>query len=37
MTALVQQIMDGLGKGSIYALLAIGIAVIFGVSCGPFR
>lgn len=31
MTELIQQIMDGLGRGSIYALLAIGIAVIFGV------
>lgn len=31
MSTLVQQIMDGLGRGSIYALLAIGIAVIFGV------
>jgi branched-chain amino acid transport system permease protein len=30
-STLVQQIMDGLGRGSIYALLAIGIAVIFGV------
>ena len=31
MTELIQQIMDGLGRGSIYALLAIGIAVVFGV------
>ncbi|HCV45568.1 MAG: branched-chain amino acid ABC transporter permease [SAR324 cluster bacterium] len=28
---LIQQIVDGLGRGSIYALLALGIAVIFGV------
>ncbi len=31
MTELVQNIVDGLGRGSIYALLALGIAVIFGV------
>ncbi len=31
MMELVQQIVDGLGRGSIYALLALGIAVIFGV------
>ena len=31
MTELVQNIADGLGRGSIYALLALGVAVIFGV------
>ncbi|MBC8257698.1 MAG: branched-chain amino acid ABC transporter permease [SAR324 cluster bacterium] len=31
MMELIQQIVDGLGRGSIYALLALGIAVIFGV------
>jgi branched-chain amino acid transport system permease protein len=31
MTELVQQIVDGLGRGSEYALIALGIAVIFGV------
>jgi branched-chain amino acid transport system permease protein len=30
-TELVQNLFDGLGRGSIYALLALGIAVIFGV------
>lgn len=31
MTELLQNVIDGLGRGSIYALLALGIAVIFGV------
>ena len=31
MTELVQNLVDGLGRGSIYALLALGVAVIFGV------
>lgn len=31
MTSLIQNLVDGLGRGSIYALLALGIAVIFGV------
>ncbi|MFW2383504.1 MAG: branched-chain amino acid ABC transporter permease [Acidimicrobiales bacterium] len=31
MIQLVQNLIDGLGRGSIYALLALGIAVIFGV------
>ncbi len=31
MTQLIQNLVDGLGRGSIYALLALGIAVIFGV------
>ena len=31
MIELLQNIIDGLGRGSIYALLALGIAVIFGV------
>lgn len=31
MTDLIQNLVDGLGRGSIYALLALGIAVIFGV------
>lgn len=31
MTELVQNLIDGLGAGSIYALLALGVAVIFGV------
>ncbi|MGI9622155.1 MAG: branched-chain amino acid ABC transporter permease, partial [Acidimicrobiales bacterium] len=31
MTTLVQNLIDGLGRGSVYALLALGIAVIFGV------
>jgi len=30
-TEVVQNLLDGLGRGSIYALLALGIAVIFGV------
>jgi len=30
-TSLLQNVIDGLGLGSIYALLALGIAVIFGV------
>jgi branched-chain amino acid transport system permease protein len=30
-SGLVQNLVDGLGQGSIYALLALGIAVIFGV------
>lgn len=31
MIELVQNLIDGLGRGSIYALLALGVAVIFGV------
>ncbi len=31
MTDLIQDVVDGLGRGSVYALLALGIAVIFGV------
>ncbi len=31
MTDLVQNVIDGLGRGSIYALLALGVAVVFGV------
>ena len=31
MTDLAQNIVDGLGRGSVYALLALGIALIFGV------
>ncbi len=31
MSELIQNLVDGLGRGSIYALLALGIAVIFGV------
>jgi branched-chain amino acid transport system permease protein len=31
MTELLQQTVDGLGRGGIYALLALGLAVIFGV------
>ena len=31
MTQLLQQLVDGLGRGSEYALIALGIAVIFGV------
>ncbi|MEM7095715.1 MAG: branched-chain amino acid ABC transporter permease [Actinomycetota bacterium] len=31
MTQLLQNLIDGLGRGSIYALLALGVAVIFGV------
>ena len=31
MTELIQNFIDGLGRGSIYALLALGVAVIFGV------
>lgn len=31
MTELLQNLVDGLGRGSIYALMALGIAVIFGV------
>ena len=28
---LLQNLIDGLGRGSIYALLALGVAVVFGV------
>jgi branched-chain amino acid transport system permease protein len=31
MTTLIQNIVDGLGRGSTYALLALGISLIFGV------
>lgn len=31
MTEFLQQLVDGLGRGGIYALLALGLAVIFGV------
>lgn len=31
MTELVQNLIDGLGRGSLYALLALGVAVVFGV------
>lgn len=31
MTEVAQNLIDGLGRGSIYALLALGVAVIFGV------
>ncbi len=31
MTELAQNLIDGLGRGSIYALLALGVAIIFGV------
>ena len=31
MTEFVQNLIDGIGRGSIYALLALGVAVIFGV------
>ena len=31
MTELLQQVVDGFGRGGIYALIALGIAVIFGV------
>ena len=31
MTELIQNLVDGLGRGSIYALMALGVAVIFGV------
>ncbi len=31
MTEFVQQLVDGLGRGGIYALLALGLALIFGV------
>lgn len=31
MTVLVQQLIDGLSRGSTYALLALGLAVIFGI------
>lgn len=31
MTELLQNLIDGLGRGSIYALLALGVAVVFGV------
>ena len=31
MTELLQNLIDGLGRGSIYSLLALGVAVIFGV------
>jgi branched-chain amino acid transport system permease protein len=30
-TELIQNLVDGLGRGSLYALLGLGIAVIFGV------
>ncbi|HAQ23556.1 MAG TPA: branched-chain amino acid ABC transporter permease, partial [Acidimicrobiaceae bacterium] len=30
MTELLQQLVDGFGRGGIYALIALGIAVIFG-------
>jgi branched-chain amino acid transport system permease protein len=30
-SSLVQNVFDGLGRGSIYALLALGVAVVFGV------
>ena len=30
MTELLQNLIDGLGRGSIYALLALGVAAIFG-------
>jgi len=31
MTELIQNLIDGLGRGSIYALLALGVAVVFGI------
>lgn len=31
MTELTQNLIDGLGRGSIYALLALGVAIVFGV------
>ncbi len=31
MTEIIQNLIDGIGRGSIYALLALGVAVIFGV------
>jgi len=31
MDELLQNIIDGLGRGSIYALLALGVAVVFGI------
>ena len=31
MTTLLQNLVDGLGRGSTYALLALGISLIFGV------
>lgn len=31
MTEIVQNLIDGIGRGSVYALLALGVAVIFGV------
>lgn len=31
MTEFLQQVMDGLGRGATYALLALGLAVVFGV------
>ncbi len=31
MTELLQNLIDGLGRGSIYALLALGVAVVFGI------
>ena len=31
MIEVVQQVVDGLGRGGIYALIALGIALIFGV------
>lgn len=31
MTTLLQNLIDGLGRGSIYALLALGVAVVFGI------
>ena len=31
MSQLVQEIVDGLGVGSTYALLALGLAIVFGV------
>ena len=31
MASLIQSLIDGLGRGSVYALMALGIAVIFGV------
>ena len=31
MIELLQNLIDGLGRGSIYALLALGVAVVFGV------
>ena len=31
MSELLQNLIDGLGRGSIYALLALGVAVVFGI------